>query len=76
MVAYGFLKYLSVSWAVNPGNLSPALLGRPGEEEHGVNRVVISFSGLIGAPQIGVHLFYLGTSLEGHAGGGSEVGTV
>lgn len=64
------------SWAVNPGNLSPALLGGPGEEKHGVNRVVISFTGLIRDPQIRVHLFYLGTSLKGHAGGGSGVGTV
>lgn len=64
------------SWAVSPGNLSPALLGGPGEEEHGVNGVVISFTGLIGVSQIGVHLFYLGTSLKGHAGGSSGVGTV
>lgn len=64
------------SWAGSPGNLSPALLGGPGEEEHGVNRVVISFTALIGDSQIGAHLSYLGTSLKGHAGGGSGVGTV
>lgn len=47
---------------MNPGSPSPALLGVPGEEEHGVSRVVISCTGLIGGPQIRVHLFFLGTS--------------
>lgn len=61
---------------MDPSYLSPTLLGGPGEEQHGVNEVVISCTGLIGHLQIGVHLFYLGTSWKGFAGGGSGVGTV
>ena len=47
-----------------------------GEEEHGVNGIVITFAGLIGDSQIRVHLFYLRTVLKGHAGGGGGVGTL
>lgn len=47
-----------------------------GEEERGVNGVVISFAGLTGDSEIGVHLFYLGTALKGPAGGGGGVGSL
>jgi len=58
------------------GGLGWAQLVGLGEEEHGVNGMVISFAGLIGGLQIRVRLFYLGTASRGHAEGGGGVGTL
>lgn len=61
MVGYGFLKYLSVSWVVatlgqelgcEPWQPEPSSARGPGEEKVSMG-VVISFTGLIGHPQIG-----------------------